>query len=243
MQKFVLITETDIFGKEQKKKKRKKTQYSGEKIHSFAELSVGDYVVHENHGLGIYRGIEKVEVDHVVKDYMKIEYSGGSNLYIQATQLDVLQKYAGSDAKKPKLNKLGSQEWNKTKSRVRGAVANIAKGAGGPSTPPGRRSRDTSTGRIRCGRGSLRSCFPFEETEDQTAAIEATKADMEKPQDHGPADLRGCGLRQNRDRHPGQPSRRFRKISRWCSWCPPPSLAQQHYNTFVQRMKDFPGAH
>ena len=68
MQKFVLITESDIFGKEQKKKKRKKPQYSGEKIHSFAELSVGDYVVHENHGLGIYRGIEKVEVDHVVKD-------------------------------------------------------------------------------------------------------------------------------------------------------------------------------
>ena len=72
MQKFVLITETDIFGKEQKKKK-KKPRYSGQKIQSFAELSVGDYVVHENHGLGVYRGIEKVEMDHVVKDYIKIE--------------------------------------------------------------------------------------------------------------------------------------------------------------------------
>lgn len=107
MQKFVLITESDIFGKEQKKKKRKKPQYSGEKIHSFAELSVGDYVVHENHGLGIYRGIEKVEIDHVVKDYMKIEYSGGSSLYIQATQLDALQKYAGSDAQKTKTKQAG----------------------------------------------------------------------------------------------------------------------------------------
>ena len=113
MQKFVLITETDIFGKDQKKKK-KKPRYSGQKIQSFAELSVGDYVVHENHGLGVYRGIEKVEMDHVVKDYIKIEYSGGSSLYIQATQLDALQKYAGADAKKPKLNRLGGQEWNKT---------------------------------------------------------------------------------------------------------------------------------
>lgn len=90
----------------------------------FAELSIGDLVVHEKHGLGIYRGIEKVEVDRVVKDYIKIEYRGGSNLYILATQLDVLQKYSGSseNAKTPKLNKLGGQEWNKTKSRVKGAV-------------------------------------------------------------------------------------------------------------------------
>ena len=88
---------------------------------------MGDYVVHENHGLGIYRGIEKVTVDKVVKDYMKIEYSGGSNLYILATQLDLLQKYAGADAKKPKLNKLGGQEWKKTRTRVKGAVQNIAK--------------------------------------------------------------------------------------------------------------------
>ena len=124
--KFVLITETDIFGQE-KKKRRKKTEYSGKKIQSFSELNVGDYVVHENHGLGIYRGIEKVTVDKIVKDYIKIEYSGRSNLYILATQLDMLQKYAGADAKAPKLNKLGGQEWKKTKTRVRGAVKNIAK--------------------------------------------------------------------------------------------------------------------
>lgn len=124
--KFVLITESDIFGKEQKKR-RKKQQYSGRKIQSFSELSVGDVVVHENHGLGIYRGLEKVVVDKVTKDYIKIEYAGGNNLYILATQLDLLQKYAGADAKKPKLNRLGGQEWQKTKTRVRGAVKNIAK--------------------------------------------------------------------------------------------------------------------
>ena len=126
MQKFVLITETDIFGKE-KKKNRKKSEYSGQKIQNFADLSIGDYVVHESHGLGIYRGIEKIEMDRVTRDYMKIEYAGGSNLYVLATQLDTLQKYAsGEAAKVPKLNKIGGQEWNKTKTRVRHAVKNLS---------------------------------------------------------------------------------------------------------------------
>ena len=119
--KFVVISESDIFGSEKKKKKRHR-MYEGEKIASFTDLNIGDYVVHENHGLGIYRGIEKIEVDKTVKDYIKIEYAGGGNLYILATQLELIQKYAGADAKKPKLNKLGGQEWNKPKTKVRGAV-------------------------------------------------------------------------------------------------------------------------
>ena len=125
--KFAVITETDIFGKEQKKRKKKK-EYNGKRIQDFSELSIGDYVVHEKHGLGIYKGIEKVAVDKVAKDYIKIEYRNGSNLYILATQLDALQKYSGAEtAKPPKLNRLGGQEWKKTKSRVRGAVQNIAR--------------------------------------------------------------------------------------------------------------------
>ena len=91
------------------------------------QLSVGDYVVHEDHGVGIYRGIEKIEQDHVVKDYMKIEYGDGGNLYLPATRLEGIQKYAGAEAKKPKLNKLGGGEWSKTKTRVKGAVQQIAK--------------------------------------------------------------------------------------------------------------------
>ncbi len=86
-----MISESDIFGKEKKKKKRRKT-YEGEKIASFTELSIGDYVVHENHGIGIYRGIEKIEVEKTVKDYIKIEYDKGGNLYILASQLDLIQK-------------------------------------------------------------------------------------------------------------------------------------------------------
>ena len=96
--KFVVLTETDIFGAEKKKRKKKKI-YEGERIQSFSELKPGDYVVHENHGLGIFRGIEKIEVDKTMRDYMKIEYDKGGNLYVLATQLDLIQKYAGSDAK------------------------------------------------------------------------------------------------------------------------------------------------
>ena len=125
--KFVFITEGDMFGVEKKRKRRKKTNYQGKAIQSFTELSVGDYVVHEEHGLGIYKGIEKVERDKVIKDYIKIEYGDGGNLYLPATRLESIQKYAGAEAKKPKLNKLGGTEWNKTKTRVRGAVQEIAK--------------------------------------------------------------------------------------------------------------------
>ena len=178
MQKFVLITETDIFGKE-KKKNRKKSEYSGQKIQNFADLSIGDYVVHESHGLGIYRGIEKIEMDRVTRDYMKIEYAGGSNLYVLATQLDTLQKYAsGEAAKVPKLNKIGGQEWNKTKTRVRHAVKNIAQ-----DLVKLYAERQASSG-YQFGKDTIwqkefEELFPFEETDDQLAAIEATKADME----------------------------------------------------------------
>ena len=238
MQKFVLITESDIFGKEQKKKKRKKPQYSGEKIHSFAELSVGDYVVHENHGLGIYRGIEKVEVDHVVKDYMKIEYAGGSSLYIQATQLDVLQKYAGSDARKPKLNKLGSQEWNKTRSRVRGAVANIARELV-ELYAARQQEQGYQYGPDTVWQREFEEMFPFEETEDQTAAIEATKADMESTRimDRLICGDVGYGKTEIAIRAAFKAVQENKQV---VILVPTTILAQQHYNTFVQRMKDFP---
>lgn len=156
MLKFTVISETDIFGKVKKKRKRK--TYEGEKIQSFSELKVGDYVVHENHGLGIYQGIEKIEVDKVAKDYMKISYAGGSNLYILATQLDLIQKYASADAKKPKLNRLGGQEWKKTKTRVRGQSKRLQK-IWWSFMRRDRKKKALSTGRIRCGRGSLRKCF------------------------------------------------------------------------------------
>ena len=174
---FAVITETDIFGAERKKRKRHRT-YEGEKIQSFTALNVGDYVVHENHGLGVYKGIEKIEVDHKVKDYIKIEYAGGSNLYILATQLELIQKYAGKDARKPKLNKLGGQEWGRTKTKVRGAVKEIAQ-----DLVKLYAAREEQNGYVygpdTVWQREFEEMFPFEETEDQLLAIDATKKDME----------------------------------------------------------------
>lgn len=237
MIKFVLITESDIFGKE-KKKKKKKSQYSGAKIASFNELSVGDYVVHESHGLGIYRGIEKIDVDHVMKDYIKIEYNG-SNLYILATQLDLLQKYASADAAKPpKLNRLGGQEWKKTKTRVRGAVKDIAKDlvalyAERQATAGFQYGEDTVWQR------EFEEMFPFDETEDQISAIEATKRDMEstKVMDRLVCGDVGYGKTEVAIRAAFKAVQESKQV---VYLVPTTILAQQHYNTFVQRMKDFP---
>lgn len=237
MIKFVIIAETDIFGKEKKKRKRK-TEYSGKKISSFTELSIGDYVVHENHGLGVYRGIEKVEIDKVMKDYIKIEYAGKSNLYILATQLDMLQKYAGADAKKPKLNKLGGQEWNKTKTRVRGAVKNIAKDL--VALYAARQEKDGYMyGEDTVWQREFEEMFPFEETEDQLLAIEATKHDMEsrKIMDRLICGDVGYGKTEIAIRAAFKAIQEGKQV---VYLVPTTILAQQHYNTFLQRMKDFP---
>ena len=234
---FVVITETDIFGAEKKKKKRRRT-YEGEKIQSFTDLSVGDYVVHENHGLGIYRGIEKIEVDKTVKDYIKIEYSGGSNLYILATQLEQIQKYAGKDAKKPKLNKLGGQEWGRTKSRVRGAVKEIAQ-----DLVKLYAAREKQQGYVygpdTVWQREFEELFPFEETEDQEIAIEETKKDMEssKIMDRLICGDVGYGKTEIAIRAAFKAVQENKQV---VYLVPTTILAQQVYNNFSQRMKDFP---
>ena len=235
--KFAVMTESDIFGQEQKKKKKK--NYSGSRIQDFAELSIGDFVVHEKHGLGIYRGIEKVEVDRIVKDYIKIEYRGGSNLYIPATQLDCLQKYSGADASKaPKLNKLGTQEWNKPKSKVRGAVKNIAK-----ELVELYAVRQEKEGYV-CGPDTVwqrefEEMFPYEETEDQLSAIEDAKRDMESTRimDRLICGDVGYGKTEVALRAAFKEVQESRQVA---YLAPTTILAQQIYNTFVQRMKEFP---
>ena len=235
--KFAVMTESDIFGQEQKKKKKK--NYSGSRIQDFAELSIGDFVVHEKHGLGIYRGIEKVEVDRIVKDYIKIEYRGGSNLYIPATQLDCLQKYSGADAAKaPKLNKLDTQEWNKTKSKVRGAVKNIAK-----ELVELYAVRQEKEGYV-CGPDTVwqrefEEMFPYEETEDQLSAIEDAKRDMESTRimDRLICGDVGYGKTEVALRAAFKEVQESRQVA---YLAPTTILAQQIYNTFVQRMKEFP---
>lgn len=235
--KFVVISESDIFGAE-KKKKRKKKKYEGQKINDFAELKVGDYVVHENHGLGIYKGIEKVEVEKVVKDYIKIEYRDGGNLYILATGLDVIQKYASADARKPKLNKLGTQEWNRTKSKVKGAVSEVAKDL--VELYALRQQQEGFVyGKDTVWQQEFEEMFPYEETEDQLAAILATKEDMEsrKIMDRLICGDVGYGKTEIAIRAAFKAVQEGKQV---VYLVPTTILAQQHYNTFVQRMKDFP---
>ncbi|MDE7327551.1 MAG: transcription-repair coupling factor, partial [Lachnospiraceae bacterium] len=235
--KFVIISESDIFGAAKKTKKKKVKVYEGSKISSFSDLNIGDYVVHENHGLGIYRGIEKLTVDKVTKDYIKIEYAGGGTLYILATGLDVIQKYAGAGARKPKLNKLGSTEWKTTKARVRGAVKDIAQElvrlyALRQSKKGFAFSQDDTWQK------EFEELFPYEETDDQIRAIEETKRDMESTRI---MDRLVCG-----DVGYGKTEIAIRAAfkavldkKQVVFLVPTTILAQQHYNTFMQRMKDF----
>ena len=238
MLKFAVLSETDIFGAEKKKKKKKQTRYEGQKIQSFSELSIGDYVVHENHGLGIYRGIEKIEVEKKLKDYIKIEYAGSGTLYILATQLENLQKYASADAKKPKLNKLGGSEWARTKTKVRSAVQDIAKDL--VELYAARAERNGFVyGKDTVWQTEFEEMFPFEETEDQIAAIEATKRDMEstKIMDRLICGDVGYGKTEIAIRAAFKAVQENKQV---VYLVPTTILAQQHYNTFVQRMKEFP---
>ena len=238
MLKFAVISEGDIFGAP-KKKKRKIQRYEGTKIRDFGELKVGDYVVHETHGLGIYQGIEKVEMEGTVRDYMKISYRDGGNLYVLATGLDAIQKYASADAaKKPKLNKLGTQEWHKTKTRVRAAVDEVAKDlvelyAARQNGKGYAFSEDTVWQR------EFEEMFPFEETDDQLMAIAATKRDMEsnKIMDRLICGDVGYGKTEVAIRAAFKAVQDGKQV---VFLLPTTILAQQHYNTFVQRMKDYP---
>ena len=236
MLKFMVISESDIFGRKKKKKRRKR--YEGQKIQDFAELKPGDYVVHENHGIGIYNGIEKIEVDKVVKDYLKISYADGGVLYIPVAQMDLIQKYAGADAKKPKLNKLGTVQWGKTKSQVRKAVQAVAEDLV-KLYAARQRAEGFVYGPDTVWQKEFEEMFPFEETEDQIQAIEDTKHDMEssKIMDRLICGDVGYGKTEIAIRAAFKAVQEGKQV---VYLVPTTILAQQHYNTFVQRLKDFP---
>ena len=237
--RFAMVSESDMFGEKQtKKRKRKKTQYDGKSIQSFTDLNIGDYVIHENHGIGVYKGIEKIEVDRVAKDYVKIEYADGGSLYVLATGLEVLQKYSSSDGRKPKLHSLSSKEWSKTKKKAQKSVQLVAKElvelyAKREAKKGYQFSKDT------VWQNEFEELFPYDETDDQLAAIEATKRDMEsdKIMDRLICGDVGFGKTEIAIRAA------FKAVSdgkQVAFLVPTTILAQQHYNTLIQRMKDFP---
>ncbi len=234
---WVYVSENDLFGEQQAKRKRKK-RFSGEKITNFNDLRVGDYVVHENYGLGIYQGMEKIEVEHITKDYIKIAYAKGSNLYIPATQWDVIGKYSSSGTGKPRLATLGTSEWKATKERVRGAVAVVAQEL---VELYALRQQETGYvyGKDTVWQKEFEETFPYEETESQLAAIEDVKRDMES---HKIMDRLICG-----DVGYGKTEIAIRAAFKAVQegkqvvcLCPTTILCKQHYNTFRERMAGYP---
>ncbi|RDY23597.1 transcription-repair coupling factor [Romboutsia maritimum] len=237
--KFAVITDHEMIGvhKRTSAAKNKKNK-NGKKIESFLDLNIGDYVVHENSGVGRYTGIEQITVNAIKKDYMKIVYQGGDNLYVPIDQMDKVQKYIGADVEKVKLNKLGTNEWSKAKAKVKREIEDMTKDlielyAKREKIKGYKFSKDTPW------QGEFESLFPHQETEDQLKAIEETKKDMESDK---VMDRLICG-----DVGYGKTEVAIRAVFKACMdqkqvalLVPTTILAQQHYNTFKERFENYP---
>lgn len=234
--KFAVLSDTDIFGRNKLRKKGKK--YSGNKISDYNELHVGDYVVHEEYGIGIYKGIEKVSQDKITKDYMKIEYAKGDNLYVPATSFDIIGKYSSSDGAKPRLNRLSGKEWTVTKEKVKESVVAVAKELVDLYS-----ARQAAVGHVydkdSLWQREFEELFPYEETEDQLNAIKAVKDDMEsgKIMDRLVCGDVGFGKTEVAIRAAFKAVMGGKQV---LYLVPTTILAGQHFNTFKERMKDYP---
>lgn len=235
--RYVFISENDLFG-EQRSRRRRKKRFSGEKLGGISELHIGDYVVHENYGLGIYQGMEKIEVERIAKDYIKIAYAKGSNLYIPATQWDVIGKYQSAGGGKPKLATLGTLEWKNTKEKVRGAVATVAH-----ELVELYALRQQNTGFVygpdTVWQKEFEETFPYEETESQLAAIADVKKDMESTRimDRLICGDVGYGKTEIAIRAAFKAVQEGKQV---VYLCPTTILCNQHYNTFRVRMAGYP---
>lgn len=235
---FTLITHGQILASH-KSRSTKKRQKNAQQIYSLAELSNGDYVVHQSHGIGIFRGIQKIETQGIIKDYIKVEYAKKDALYVPVTQLDLISKYIGPrENSAVKLHRLGSGDWQKAKSRVKSAVKDMAReltvlyaqrmqAQGYAFSPDGEWQRD------------FESHFEYEETDDQLRCIDEIKGDMERT---APMDRLLCG-----DVGFGKTEVALRAAfkcvtdSKQCALlCPTTILAWQHYQTVLRRFEGYP---
>ena len=235
---FVLVSDREIFLERHHKNRKTQQDKSAAKIRSFTDISPGDYVVHQTHGIGRYEGIQKLSVDKVTKDYLKITYQGTDCLYVPVDQLDLLYKYIGGTDKKVHVNKLGGADWNKTKERVKKSTADLAEHliklyAERENTKGYAFSADTPWQR------EFEDNFGYIETPDQMRSIEEVKKDMESQR---PMDRLLCG-----DVGYGKTEVAMRAAfkavmdSKQVAYLVPTTiLAMQHYNNFAQRMRDFP---
>ena len=234
--RLVVVTEKDIFGRHKRRTVRR-PQNAGERITHFRDIKPGDYVVHENHGIGKYLGVETLEVGGIHKDYLHIKYGGDDKLFVPTDQVGLLQKYIGVEGEVPRLHRMGGTEWVKAKAKARKSVEDIAqklieiyakrKDAKGFAFGP-----DDSSQR------EFEETFPYQETEDQLRAIAEIKADMEKPR---PMDRLLCG-----DVGFGKTEVAIRAAYKAAMngkqvavLVPTTVLAQQHYQTFTTRFSGF----
>jgi transcription-repair coupling factor (superfamily II helicase) len=235
--RFALISDQEIFGV-QKKRTRVRGKKSGQKIDVFTDLKVGDYVVHERHGIGVYVGIEKLVVEGKSRDYLHIRYAAGDKLYVPTDQMDMIQRYIGIEGKEPRLSKLGGTEWARTKKRVKESIKEMAEDliqlyAARQSIQGHTFQKDTPWQR------QFEDNFPYEETPDQLQCIEEVKKDMEssKVMDRLLCGDVGYGKTEVAIRAAFKAVVEGKQVA---FLVPTTILAQQHYNTLMQRFAEFP---
>ncbi|WP_460327302.1 transcription-repair coupling factor [Paenibacillus sp. YSY-4.3] len=236
---LVVITEGEMFSKKQRKaRKTTKSMDNAERIKSYTELKVGDYVVHQNHGIGKYLGIGTLEVGGIHKDYMHIMYAGGDKLSVPIEQIDLIQKYVGSEDKEPKVYKLGGNEWTRVKNKVRSSVQDIADDliklyADRQASPGYGFEKDTPE------QQEFEAMFPYDETRDQIRAIEEIKKDMEqsRPMDRLLCGDVGYGKTEVAIRAAFKSAIEGKQVA---VLVPTTILAQQHYETFRERFSGYP---
>lgn len=238
MQRLAVITEKELFHKTIKKQQRRQKLSNAERIKSYSELKVGDYVVHVNHGIGRFLGIETLQINGVHKDYLHIKYQGNDKLYVPVEQIDQVQKYIGSEGKEPKVYKLGGTDWKRVKSKVEKSVQNIAddliklyaerEASKGYSFSP-----DTTEQR------DFEALFPYQETEDQLRSIVEIKKDMERerPMDRLLCGDVGYGKTEVAIRAAFKAIMDHKQVA---ILVPTTILAQQHYETIKERFQDYP---
>ena len=235
---LVLFTENEIFGHKKRKKLKLDDIHPGEKISTFTDLDKGDYVVHENHGIGRFMGIETLEIQNSKQDYLLLKYAGNDKLYVPPEKIDLVQKYIGGENNQPKLYKLGGSDWQKTKEKVKASVKELAVDlidlyAKREAITGYAFSEDTTWQK------EFEDRFPYEETPDQEKTIQEVKNDMESPH---PMDRLLCG-----DVGYGKTEVAIRAAfkagidgKQTAVLVPTTILAQQHFNTFQERIDDFP---
>ena len=238
--KLVVLTEGQLIAKSAPRKKAKKAATNRQKLNSFTDLTPGDLVVHENYGIGRFVAMEQIKVDGAIKDYVKIAYQGSDTLFVPATQLDLVSKYIGSGGEDAtvRLNKIGTDAWQKTKTKARKAAKDMA-GELIQLYAARKRQEGYPFSADSPWQQEFEDNFPYPETDDQLRCIADIKADMESPT---PMDRLLCG-----DVGFGKTEVALRAVMKAIMdgkqaaiLVPTTVLAQQHYQTAIARFRGFP---